>query len=427
MRIAVVGAGPAGLVTLYTLRKRLCQTNSDTIEIICYERKRDVGGEWFFSDIKENDTSTYEQLLLNSPKPFTDLHIDFPWPEEAPTFPSRQQFLQYIQSFAHHFDLCQYIKFEKSVDFVVGNEETGMFSVRVNDANDSSSYSVETFDYVFMCSGQHQMPFVPKEIDLKDFTGEILHYHDLKDARRFYGKKLLVIGSSFAAMDLEIILAKHSEKFYLAWRTFEPFWFSDKSKEGVIVKKRVVSASEKRVEFEDGSICDVDVIIFATGFHQVHPLTGDLDLDFNSYPGLFPIYKHTVHPEKPHLFFVGKAYAHIIPLLRLQAELGCAIINGKVKLPPEREMLEDISKFKAKWIPELGKPHDFTHYCPVLELESEIAQQIAELVGCEPIRPHTLKIFYSTFRIMRENCYEYRSRKLKPDWENVSLEDGIYQ
>ena len=430
MRIAVVGAGPAGLVSLYTIQKRLLASEDcDHVDVVCFERKDHVGGEWYFSD--QEDSSTYEGLRMNTPRPFTDLHIDYPWPFATKTFPSREEFLKYINMFAEEFDLKRYIQFNKSVDIVMQNKSTGLFDVKVSETGNRSNTSTQSFDFVLMCSGQHRKLVIPNLELSADFDGEILHYHDLDDPSRFFGKRVLVIGSSFAAMDLEIILAKKCQKFYLSWRKHTPFWFepneANRSGRVTIVKPKVIEAFGNTVTFADNSQAEVDAIIYATGFHQAHPLTGDLDLDFNQIPCLFPIYKHVVHPSHTKLFFVGKAYAHIIPLLRLQAEFACAVIGGKVQLPSEEEMQLEISKFNDKWIPELMKENDYTKYCPVLHLEVEIANDIAESIKCEPIRPYTTKLFYASFRIMRENCFEFRNRQLKKDWEKIELDDGIFE
>ena len=113
MRIAVVGAGPAGLVTLYTIQKRILDQNIDA-DVICFERKSQVGGEWFFAN--DEESSTYEGLRMNTPYPFTDLHIDYPWPFPTESFPNREQFLKYINLFADQFNLQRFIQFKTCVD-----------------------------------------------------------------------------------------------------------------------------------------------------------------------------------------------------------------------------------------------------------------------------------------------------------------------
>ena len=64
---------------------------------------------------------------------------------------------------------------------------------------------------------------------------------------------------------------------------------------------------------------------------------------------------------------------------------------------------------------------------PVLHLEVEIANCISDSIGCEPLRPFTTKLFYAIFRTMRENCFEYRKRQLKGNWEKIDLDDCIFE
>ena len=136
--------------------------------------------------------------------------------------------------------------------------------------------------------------------------------------------------------------------------------FGDDSvqKETTILKPNVRNTNGKTVTFADDSEAEVVVVIFATGFQQEYPLSEELNLDFNKLPCIFPIYKHVVHPSRPELFFIGKAYAHIIPLMRLQAEFGCSVIKGEMKLPSKQQMLSDIAAFADKWIPELQRLHE---------------------------------------------------------------------
>lgn len=44
-RVAVIGAGPAGLTTLKYLREHPTE-----VEVVCFERNGQAGGEWLYTD-----------------------------------------------------------------------------------------------------------------------------------------------------------------------------------------------------------------------------------------------------------------------------------------------------------------------------------------------------------------------------------------
>ena len=157
MKVAVVGAGPGGVTTLYTIKRRLLPQYPD-LTVVCYETDRDIGGQWIFNEdtgrtVAESvpvNGATYEGLRMNSPKVINQLHPDFPYPEEVNEFPTREQNLQYIRSFADKFNLRKWIKFNSFVKNIDWKENK--FSVTVLDM-EKQLETIETFDYVFMCAG----------------------------------------------------------------------------------------------------------------------------------------------------------------------------------------------------------------------------------------------------------------------------------
>ena len=84
----VIGAGPAGLACAACLQRR-------GIEHTLLEREPTVGSAW---------RRHYDRLHLHTNKRLSQLpHLGFS--RDVPRYPSRQQVIDYLESYAEHFDL----------------------------------------------------------------------------------------------------------------------------------------------------------------------------------------------------------------------------------------------------------------------------------------------------------------------------------
>src|ERR1700733_13560541 len=90
MKVAVIGAGVAGLVTAKVLRQA-------GHSVVMFEKAPDVGGVWSAS-------RRYPGLTTQSPKQQYSLS-DFPMPKSLPEWPTGAQVQEYLASYAQHFSL----------------------------------------------------------------------------------------------------------------------------------------------------------------------------------------------------------------------------------------------------------------------------------------------------------------------------------
>ncbi|GAV60117.1 FMO-like domain-containing protein [Cephalotus follicularis] len=156
----------------------------------------------------------------------------FPWPDSVTEeFPNQHQVLDYVHSYATHFDLIKHIKFNTKVvgiDFEgSSNQETqscsiwdgngepfssrGKWKVQVED---TQSYSSKTYqvDFVILCVGRFSdvpnIPEFPPNKGPEAFHGKVIHSMDYaaKDyvsaVEYVKGKRVVVVGLLKSALDI---------------------------------------------------------------------------------------------------------------------------------------------------------------------------------------------------------------------------------
>jgi hypothetical protein len=103
-----------------------------------------------------------------------------------------------------------------------------------------------------------------------------------------------------------------------------------------------------RVRFEDGSIEDVDVIVWCTGYKVTFPF---FDEGFISAPDNdLPLYKRVFKPGIENLAFIAllQPLGATMPLAEAQGRWIAAYLRGEYHLPALREMEAEIRREREK-------------------------------------------------------------------------------
>jgi hypothetical protein len=122
----------------------------------------------------------------------------------------------------------------------------------------------------------------------------------------------------------------------------------------VIAKGDIEELLGDRVRFADGSVEEVDAIIYATGYNISFPF---FDEGFISAPeNVLPLYKRMLKPGVDDLAFIGlgQPIPTIFPFSELQSKLAARWLSGDWAAPPvgqmEREIVEDEAFHRAHYV-----------------------------------------------------------------------------
>ncbi|KAG8657334.1 indole-3-pyruvate monooxygenase YUCCA6-like [Manihot esculenta] len=188
----IVGAGPSGLAVAACLKER-------GVPITVIERSNCVASLW--------QLKTYDRLRLHLPKQFCELPL-MGFPTEFPTYPTKQQFIDYLEKYADKFDIRP--RFNETVSHAEFDRVIGFWRVR------TVGPKVEEKEYVcrwlVVATGENAEAVVPNIEGMGEFEGDIRHTSLYSSGEEFRGKRVLVVGCGNSGMEVCLDLCNHSAK-----------------------------------------------------------------------------------------------------------------------------------------------------------------------------------------------------------------------
>jgi hypothetical protein len=423
-RVAIVGAGPAGLAALRAL-------TAAGIDAVAYERGARVGGVWTLED---RPTAAYKSLHLITSKARTEFE-EHPMPPGTPDYPSRDAVGRWLEDYAERFGLYERIE--------LGTEITS--TRRSHDGR----WELETgggarfgADKLVVASGHNDVPRWPDPAYPGSFAGDQLHALEYGHASEYAGRRVLVVGMGNSAMDIATDLSHHAARtllsvrhgswvipkrmlgkpadqvikpwaaVHLPWRIRQPvaqtllkmtvgppervglpaptggLFQSHPTISDTIMSRIAHGAIEPKpgietldgdgVAFTDGTREDVDAIVWCTGYRVEIPF---LDATVTGPdPQELPLYKRILHLDEPGIFFIGlmQSTGSAFPILERQSRLLGDHLTGRWA-PPRRALMRadcELRRRRAlrRWGPH-GRPTmrvDFDRY--MHELAREIGR-----------------------------------------------------
>eukprot|EP00258_Populus_trichocarpa_P006428 XP_002310212.2 indole-3-pyruvate monooxygenase YUCCA6 [Populus trichocarpa] len=189
----IIGAGPSGLAVAACLKER-------GVPFLILEKERCIGSLWTLK--------TYNRLQLHLPKETCKLpHM--PFPPEVPAYPTKQQFISYLEAYAKHFAIEP--MFRQEVQSAIYDARMGFWRVQSNE----SEFLCQWF---IVATGENAEPVLPNIEGISDFKGSLIHTSRYKDGADFKGQKVLVVGCGNSGMEISLDLCNNDAQVSLAVR-----------------------------------------------------------------------------------------------------------------------------------------------------------------------------------------------------------------
>lgn len=399
--VAVIGAGPGGLVTA----RWLC---SQGFEPTIFEQQPQLGGQWTGL---QGLSGVWPAMYTNTSRvltAFSDLEHD-----GDQTFLSNRDVLAYLNRYADLFGLSARIRVGRRVDHV------SRIDTRWCVTHDGAD---EPFDRVVLATGRFRSPAIPDVPGVEMFTGSAgaISTFDYRGAKPYVGKRVLVAGCAVSALEIatelarlgatHVVVTQRRQRYILpkfaagvpsdhriftrygtlANETLPSAEVDRQLKEIVLeangspeqygapapnpslfaagvtlnqgylplvaegritVRPWMTSISGTEVRFADGHTEDFDGIVFGTGFAMDLPfLSNDVRATLDLDAVHLDADRYTFHPDLPGLAIVGmwdQSGGYFVPL-ELQARWVAYTWGGTAPPPDERAQREAIAGYRAR-------------------------------------------------------------------------------
>ncbi|XP_065850210.1 probable indole-3-pyruvate monooxygenase YUCCA4 [Euphorbia lathyris] len=180
----IIGAGPSGLAAAACLHK-------NGVPSLILEKSDCIASLW--------QHKTYDRLKLHLPKRFCQLPL-MGFPSNFPKYPTKQQFISYMESYAAHFSIKP--NFKQTVQTAQFDNLSGFWTVQTQDKDYISPWLI-------VATGENAEPVIPEISGMDKFKGRIIHTSLYKSASEFRNHKVLVVGCGNSGMEVSLDLCRH--------------------------------------------------------------------------------------------------------------------------------------------------------------------------------------------------------------------------
>ncbi|KAL8263394.1 hypothetical protein R6Q59_024743 [Mikania micrantha] len=189
----IVGAGPSGIAVAACLQEH-------KIPSIVLERSDCIASLW--------QHKTYDRLKLHLPKQFCELPL-FGYPKNFPKYPSKNQFVSYMEAYANHFEIKP--KFNQLVANAEFDLQNGVWRVSTQDCLYESRWLV-------VATGENAEEVVPEIQGIERFEGVVKHTSEYKSGCEFKDQRVLVVGCGNSGMEVSLDLCRYNASPFMVVR-----------------------------------------------------------------------------------------------------------------------------------------------------------------------------------------------------------------
>ena len=189
----IVGAGPSGIAVAACLSEH-------SIQCVILERSDCIASLW--------QNRTYDRLKLHLPKEFCELPL-MGFPQSFPKYPTKYQFISYMESYASHFNI--HPRFNQEVESAEFDSSSEIWVVRTQDF-------VYISPWLVVATGENAEPVIPRIHGMELFHGPVAHTSVYKSGSEYKNQKVLVIGCGNSGMEVSLDLCRHNATPYMVAR-----------------------------------------------------------------------------------------------------------------------------------------------------------------------------------------------------------------
>jgi hypothetical protein len=402
--VAVIGAGPAGLVVARYLA-------SEGFEPVLFEQGDTVGGQWSGDRTR---SGVWPSMRTNTSRVLTAFS-DLPQPVGSHVYPSNQAIRSYLHEYAQRFSLTSRVHLRTPVVALDRSADGRRWAVR-------TSSGERVFARVVVATGAFHRWTLPDVPGLASFSGArgVQHTYQYADADSLRGLRILVAGGAISALEIasdlamagaaRVTVAVRRQRYVLpklaagaptdhlvftrfhalAEETFSadrvnrmytelairlggrPDWYGALTPRPTVaeagltlsqhflplvaegrldVRPWMTGVEDRLVRFADGHAAEFDAILFGTGFDLHLPflapeIRATLGLDAQH----IDLHLRTFHPALPGLAFAGlwDQAGPYFPPLELQARWIAYTWSGAVPAPSQAEMEAGVAAYQAR-------------------------------------------------------------------------------
>jgi cation diffusion facilitator CzcD-associated flavoprotein CzcO len=401
----------------------------------CFDASDDLGGNWYFRN-PNGRSSAYRSLHIDTSKNAISF-TDFPMDERYPDFPHHTEIKQFLDEYAERFGLRERIRFNTRVEHAE-RLPGGGWRIRVSGPDGEAEERFDALLVCNGHHWDPSFPDFPGHFDGPTIHSH--HYIDPTDPLDLADKRVLVVGIGNSAVDITSELARKgiAERVFISTRSgawvvpkyvfgrpadqvfktnprlplglqrrmaralprlvsgrMEDFGLPTPNHHfleahptvsselllrlgsgDAVAKPDVAELLGDRVRFTDGSIEQVDAIVYATGYRISFPF---FDPEFISAPGnVLPLYKRMFKPGIDDMAFIGlgQAIPTIFPFAECQAKLAGRWLGGDWTPPPAAEMEREIREDERRFVRHYSNRPRHTMQLDYYVYEYELSKKV---------------------------------------------------